>query len=110
MVGEHALANMFQEIKVDISLSESERICLYHMTRNNETNTEAATTVLTGIPSQPDNVLSSMELLVTLLDKITQYVDEVVNGSRQADPAVGILLADVMGSLKVTETYMRHQI
>jgi translation initiation factor 3 subunit F len=104
MVGDHALANMFQEIKVEISLTESEKICLYHMTHNQSAVAdETSTQVLSTIPSQPDNLLTSMELLVSLLDKISTYVDEVVSGSRAADPAVGILLADVLGSLQVVD-------
>jgi translation initiation factor 3 subunit F len=107
MVGEHALANMFQEIKVEITLTESEKICLYHMTRGQpedcEVEVEDSTQVVSSIPSQPANLLSSMELLVTLLDKISAHVDAVVAGSKQADPAVGMLLADVLGSLKVVD-------
>ena len=103
MVGEHAIANMFQEIKVELALSESEKISLYHMTRNHTQSEEESTNVLSSIPSQSDNVISSMELLVKLLEKISNYVDEVVAGTRAADPQVGILLADVLGSMQMVD-------
>ena len=107
MVGEHALANMFQEIKVEICLTESEKICLYHMTRHQGESQDPAsplsTQLVSCVPSQPENLLTSLELLVSLLDKISKYVDEVVAGSRTPDPTVGIMLADVLGSLQVVD-------
>jgi translation initiation factor 3 subunit F len=101
LVGEHALANMFQEVKVQLALTESEKICLYHMTRSEEVDT--APELLASIPTQPQNLLASTELLVELVSKVSTYVDEVVAGSRPADPAVGMMLADVVGSLQVVE-------
>lgn len=101
LLGEQPLANMFQEVKVEMALTESEKICLYHMTRGQEAPT--APELLAGVTTQPQNVVAAMELLVSLLGKVSTYVDEVVAGSRPADPTVGMMLADVMGSLQVVE-------
>lgn len=103
VVGDQPLANMFQQIKVDISLTESERICLHHMCCGTESAVGSAPELLAVVPTQPQNLMASMELLVSLLGKVSKYVDEVVAGSRVADPSVGMLLADVLGSLQVVE-------
>lgn len=108
MVGEHAMANMFQEIKVDIALTASEKICLHHMINPATTTTANSSTTTTpelvsAVPNESANLLASMELLVSLLGKLSEYVDEVVAGTRVADPAVGIMLADVLGSLQVVD-------
>ena len=103
MVGAHAVANMFQEIKVDLVFSDSEKICLSHMTQNQTEMGDEGTNLLSTIPSQTESTVKSMELLMSLVEKISKYVDDVVSGVRTADPQVGILLADVMGSMQVVD-------
>jgi hypothetical protein len=57
--------------------------------------------IVASIPPAPAQLTQSVRHLVGLVDKISAYVDDVVAGRREADTQIGILIADVMGSLMV---------
>lgn len=100
VIGEYALANMFQEVRVEVCLSESEINCIQQMLRPSP-NSLTTPLLLAPLPSPTEQVLSSLSLLVSLLDKVSVYVQDVVDGKREADPQVGILLSDIMASSQV---------
>jgi len=102
IVGTHALANMFQEIKVEVVMSESEVACINHMIKGQDPRTAfSSSEIISTINSPATELVNSVSLLVDLVDKVSVYVSEVVSGKREADPEVGIMLADIMSSLQV---------
>ncbi|CAE7710053.1 TIF3F1, partial [Symbiodinium microadriaticum] len=102
VVGENALANMFQEVHVELCLSPAETTCLNHMISGQEQDsTFSSPEMLSSIPSVPADLTSSLRRLVGLVDKISAYVDEVAAGTREPDAQIGIMIADVLSSLQV---------
>jgi len=67
MVGDYAFANMFNEVKVDIALTDAETTCLYHMIRGQDEPWES-TAVVSKIQNESTSLRISMENLVALID------------------------------------------
>jgi translation initiation factor 3 subunit F len=104
VVGEHALANMFREVKVELSLTESEIICLNQMIYRQEGAAAApfaSVNILSTPSSSVEEITSSTNHLAVLLEKISGYLQDVTEGRREADPEVGILLTDLLSGLQV---------
>lgn len=101
VIGGQPLANMFQEIKVEVSLSEAEVICLNHMIHGQVGEPFSSPDILSTISTPDDEITRSTALLTSLLDKISKYLSDVVEGKRIADPKIGIMLSDILGSLQV---------
>lgn len=100
LVGEHAFANMFDELRVEIALSEGETSCLFHMVNGQEQPWQDGFTSA-KIPNERNAVSESMETLVDNLDKVLAYVDSVRTGKTAASAATGMALADTLNSLKL---------
>eukprot|EP00658_Telonema_sp_P-2_P004036 TRINITY_DN11511_c0_g2_i13.p1 TRINITY_DN11511_c0_g2~~TRINITY_DN11511_c0_g2_i13.p1 ORF type:complete len:315 (+),score=99.59 TRINITY_DN11511_c0_g2_i13:88-1032(+) len=93
-LGAQALGTRFQELCTEIVSSEAEQVGFdMLMTNMNnspfETEAELQPTDLDGI----DNQLTEMLQRLSVLES---YVDEVQEGKKEADPAVGNLLADTI--------------
>jgi translation initiation factor 3 subunit F len=102
VVGETALANMFREIHVEVCLSDAEMICLNQMIHG-QVHQPAFSTVniLSTISSPVEEITTSTNLLLLLLEKISMYLNDVTEGKREADPEIGIMLSDILGGLQV---------
>ena len=78
LVDGHVLGNVFDEIKLDMKFTNGELTCLHHILNNqiaNPTNTNSSSelqdiTVASVIPSEKENVQTSIEKLAALLDEI----------------------------------------
>jgi translation initiation factor 3 subunit F len=102
VVGEHALANMFHEVKVELSLTEAEVICLNQMIHQQVQQPPfSSVTILSTLSSSVEEITNSTTHLSTLLEKISSYLNEVTEGTREADPEIGILLTDLLSGLQV---------
>jgi translation initiation factor 3 subunit F len=102
VVGETPLANMFREINVEVCLSDAEVICLNQMIRGQVSEQPfSSVNILSTISSPVEEITSATNLLTSLLDKISNYLKEVVEGKREADPEIGIMLSDILGGLQV---------
>lgn len=99
LVGDHPVANMFSEVKVEIAMTDAEITCLHHMI-NGQENPWESTYVVANISNDAANLRVSMEKLVALVDKASAYVDQVIDGSKTPIPSVGIAFADLLGSLQ----------
>lgn len=102
IVGDQPLANMFKEIKVELCLSDAEIISLNHMV-NGQVNQPpfSSVDILSTITSPLEEITHSTTLLSLLLEKISVYLQEVLDGKRIPDPEIGMMLSDVMGGLQL---------
>ena len=100
LVGEHAFANMFDELRVEIVLSEGETACLFHMVNGQESPWQDGFTSA-RIPNERAAVSEAMGNLVDNLDKVIAYVDSVKSGQTDASATTGMALADALSSLKL---------
>lgn len=100
LVGEHAFANMFDELRVEIALSEGETSCLFHMVNGQENPWQDGFTSA-RIPNERTAVSEAMGGLVNNLDKVIAYVESVQAGETEAKAATGMALADTLNALKL---------
>jgi translation initiation factor 3 subunit F len=92
------LANMFHEVRLLLKSSESERIVVDEMIRSmggdangnaNEEKKEEST----------NSLQVSMEKLLEMLETASDYVGKVVDGTLDADDAIGNQIADTLSSI-----------
>lgn len=100
LVGEHAFANMFDELRVEIALSEGETTCLFHMINGQENPWQDGFTSA-RLPNERTAVSEALSNLVGSLDKSIEYVESVLAGETTASAATGMALADTLNSLKL---------
>jgi hypothetical protein len=94
-----AFANMFHETKVQIEMSEGETSCLFHMISGNASNTSSKTQLVSKFSSDEDKIRASMEKLLEVLDSLQGYVDDVVDGKKEALPSIGMMLSDALAEI-----------
>jgi translation initiation factor 3 subunit F len=108
-LGDATYADMFEETKVEVVMSSAETTALYHMMTNEEgtgmQSWDRAATV-SGIPSDRDSVVTSVEQLLGSIDDISAYVDGVLAGTAPAIPSVGVDIAHALASL---QTYKQEE-
>ena len=97
-LGDTAFANMFEEIEVEVVMSEAETKALYHMIYNGEEKKE--TEIVSHLPSEADSVEIAVEKLLASIDELSGYVDEVVAGKREGSADVGLALFDALSALQ----------
>lgn len=101
-LGETTLANMFKEIKVELCLSDVEMISLNHMINGQIYQPSFSSfDILSTISTPLEGITQATNLLSILLDKISKYLQDVVDGKRIPDPEIGMMLSDVMGGLQL---------
>lgn len=100
LVGEHAFANMFDELRVEIALSEGETTCLFHMVNGQDQPWQDGFT-RARLPNERTAVSEAMENLVDYLDQVIAYVESVRRGETAASATTGMALADTLNSLKL---------
>ncbi|CAO2825150.1 unnamed protein product [Amaranthus hypochondriacus] len=88
-LGDQSLAAQFQEIPAELQMSEAERVG-YELLKS---------TVADKIPSELEGMESTLERLLTLIDDVYKYVDDVVEGHVAADSKIGRFLSDAVSSL-----------
>lgn len=88
-LGDHPLAAQFQEIPVDLRMSEAERVG-YELLKS---------TMADKIPSDLEGMESTLQRLLALIDEVYKYVDDVVEGRVAPDNNIGRCLADAVSSL-----------
>eukprot|EP01041_Mallomonas_annulata_P006786 gene6786-13743_t len=99
VVGDVNFATMFQEINVEISLSNAETSCLYHMIHGQSSPWESSQLV-SDISNEAASIKASLSRLVALIDQVLSYVNGVVDGSTPPSAEVGVALADLLGTLQ----------
>jgi len=100
-VSGHSVANLFHELKVELVLkSGSDLTALYHMIYSQQDAFSSPTT-LASIPSQTDTLNNAIVALISLIEKVQLYVQEVLEEKRPADATVGRQLSDIVGSLQI---------
>lgn len=102
IVGAQPLANMFREIKVEIVLSDAEIICLNTMINGQVDQPPfSSVNILSNVTSPIDEITNSTTHLTNLLQKISSYLNDVIEGKREADPEIGMMLSDILSGLQV---------
>ncbi|CAL0315752.1 unnamed protein product [Lupinus luteus] len=88
-LGDRQIAAQFQEIPLDLRMVEAERIGFDTL----------KTTAIDKIPSDLEGMEASMQHLLSLIDDIYKYVDDVVEGHIDPENRIGRLISDAVGSL-----------
>jgi translation initiation factor 3 subunit F len=88
------LANMFHEVRLLLKSSESERIVVDEMIR-----TLGAKEEKKEQESGTNSLQVSMEKLLEMLETASEYVGKVVDGTLDADDAIGSQIADTLSSV-----------
>lgn len=94
------LANLFHEVRLLLKSSESERIVVDQMIQSlsgKEEKTES-----NAASASKDNMISlqiTMEKLLSMLETASEYVGKVVDGSINADDAIGSQIADTLSAV-----------
>lgn len=96
-----AFANMFHETKVQIEMSEGETSCLFNMIAGNAgvNSSSSKTQLVSKFSSDEDKIRASMEKLLEVLDSLQGYVDDVVDGKKEALPSIGMMLSDALAEI-----------
>jgi translation initiation factor 3 subunit F len=89
-----SVANMFQELSLKLTSSESESICLHQMLADSSLG---ITNDKNGSKEEP--LLVSMEKLYALLETASEYVDGVVAGTTPPDAEIGRQIADSLDAV-----------
>jgi translation initiation factor 3 subunit F len=112
MIGDEVLANSFNEIKVDIDFTDHESTLLYHMIHSQcDTTTGQVVSskenrwknaeMVSALPNHMDNVEKAMYKLSETLDKIQNFVDNVVEGKMTGSGSyheIGIQLTNILNN------------
>ncbi|XP_067937673.1 eukaryotic translation initiation factor 3 subunit F-like [Watersipora subatra] len=88
------MGSMFTPIPVELACYETEQIGLNPMLRGKSAKSRTVE-ISTGI----EQVESACESLLSMLNVIQQYVNDVVNGDKAADPSLGRFLMNLVSSV-----------
>ncbi|XP_073316532.1 eukaryotic translation initiation factor 3 subunit F-like [Primulina huaijiensis] len=88
-LGDQQLAAQFQEIPLDLCMIEAEQIGFDVLKPTN----------VDKLPNDVEGMEVSMERLLTLIDEIYKYVDDVVEGRVAPDNEIGRFISDTVASL-----------
>ena len=117
-LGDLSLANMFREMQVDLTVTDAESTCLYHMIHAQSATSGAgagpqssgshagkaakwtSSEILSSVPSQRDTVNAAMKQLLVVLDDVQKYVDSVVGMQSPAVAEYGMKIADAIAALQ----------
>ena len=109
-LGDLSLANMFREMQVDLTVTDAESTCLYHMIHSQSTAPQsssqadssqwATSEILSSVPTQRDTVNAAMKKLLVVLDDVQKYVDSVVGMKNPAVAEYGMKIADAIAALQ----------
>lgn len=97
------LASSFQEVKVDVGVTDGEATCLYNMINHQDGDKWSDSSIVSTLPSSTSNVESAILQLQQVLDSAQAYVDAVVEGNAKAPVSreIGIALADTLNTFAV---------
>ena len=93
------VANIFQQLKVQMESNEAERICIDRMLKGPQVAAEPPTTEddeLALVSSDAFALERSMERLLAMLETSSEFVDRVVAGDTPADEKLGRYIADAL--------------
>lgn len=98
------VGNVFDEIKVEMTFSDAEATCLYHMIKNQCADPWRDSKVLSVIPSEKSRTILAIEKLMGVLDNLQEYVDGVVDGSKTGLTDIGVSIFDSLVGLQGTNS------
>ncbi|GAA0168910.1 translation initiation factor [Lithospermum erythrorhizon] len=88
-LGDQPVATQFQEIPLDSRMIEAERVGFDIL----------KTTTVDKIPGDLEGMEASMERLLALIDDVSKYVDDVVEGRVAPDISIGRYISETVASL-----------
>lgn len=88
-LGDQPVATQFQEIPLDSRMIEAERVGFDIL----------KTTTVDKIPGDLEGMEASMERLLALIDDVSKYVDDVVEGRVAPDNSIGRYISETVASL-----------
>lgn len=111
-VGEDLLAQSFQEVKVDVAVSDSEATALYHMINGQDKDSRwEEPSIVSALPTTTRSVEDAILQLQKVLDSAQTYVDAVVDNNAKVAVSreIGIALADSLNSFAAQKASAHQQ-
>lgn len=105
IVGNEVLAKTFQELQVDMQISDAEATCLHQMVH---VPAEGSVMLSEVAPAQ-QKVEQAIEDLQRVVGDIQGYVDGVLEGKIQPSREVGIAIADALNSFAALQVQQQKQ-
>lgn len=110
-VDDISFANMFQEVKVELLMTDSEIACLSAMVHGQKAEESfKSSEILSNVISEKDVVFSAVEKILSILDTMQTYVDGVVEGTAQPVSSIGVAISDALSSLKLIKSDEFHNL
>lgn len=96
-VGEQEAIARFRQVKLDYTAYEAEKIGIDTLLNGEATSDafDAPSTILTDV----QNLTITLDKVMDTLDHLSEYVDQVRDGTVTADKAIGIALNDALGTV-----------
>jgi len=91
-------ANMFHQVQVEMSSSDAERICMDRMLKGQAAPFQTSE-ALSTLPHELTSLETSMQRLLGMIELVSNHVDKVVSGEREADNETGRCIADTLASV-----------
>lgn len=88
-IGDQPLAAQFQEVPLDLRMVEAERVGFDILKM----------TTVDKLPNDLEGMEASMQRLLSLIDDVYKYVDDVVEGRVPQDNKIGRFISDTVASL-----------
>jgi len=97
-LGDNTLAASFMQLKVEIQCSEPERIGLDMMIKSTKSNFDRSKQLQDSksINSEIENLEQSITRLLSMLENVSAYVDDVIGKRREPDVKIGTKIASVV--------------
>ncbi len=99
-IGDEVVANSFQEVKVDVHLTDYEATILHYSVKGQTLEKGWKKPVVTApLPKSTFAVTDSLTKLQSILDSLQTYVDGVVEGKITPDRETGIAISDTLNTV-----------
>jgi hypothetical protein len=98
VVDGRVLANVFNDVNVEVAFSDSEISCLHLMQSQPATPVGAA--LLYELPESREQLMSSLNNMIQSLDDVLSYVDRVINGSVAPSNEIADTITSMISSLQ----------
>ena len=112
MVDGRVLASVFDDVAVALAMSDSEVSCLNLMNQHQVIAPGASKwstpTVVAAVPSSRDQVLQGLDNIISDIDRLAVYVDDVVAGRRVASASVAESIEHAIAALNQTKQQQPH--
>lgn len=118
VVGLSSFANMFQEVNVEVMLTEGEISCLHHMIHGQQSSGDNgeildvakwnSSVVFSSVQDNREKLIASLEKLNNVIEKLSEYVDSIVDGTEEPNVEIGMAISNAIDAADVIRPEAFH--